>query len=146
MRPSLVLTACLASVLWLVCLYSLSFGQGGRWQGLIGPLANIGLAGISAKTLHGTVPEAAFVMFQLTFATITPALVVGGFAERIRFSAVLWFAGAWLLLVYAPIAASRNLHVAIAMHPAAFESDRAEIGIPDIDGIAQQFLLAGRSA
>jgi Amt family ammonium transporter len=95
--------ACLASVLWLLCGYSLSFGQGGSWQGLIGPLANFGLAGISRAALHGTVPEAAFVMFQLTFATITPALVIGGFAERIRFSAVLWFSGAWLLLVYAPI-------------------------------------------
>ncbi|HEY4341959.1 MAG TPA: ammonium transporter [Steroidobacteraceae bacterium] len=95
--------ACLASLLWLLGGYSLSFGQGGRWQGLIGPLANIGLAGMTASSRHGSVPEAAFVMFQLTFATITPALVIGGFAERIRFSAVLWFSGAWLLLVYAPL-------------------------------------------
>jgi Amt family ammonium transporter len=95
--------ACLASVLWLLCGYSLSFGQGGQWQDLIGRLASFGLTGISRASLHGTVPEAAFVMFQLTFATITPALVIGGFAERIRFSAVLWFSGAWLLLVYAPI-------------------------------------------
>ncbi|HEY6458456.1 MAG TPA: ammonium transporter [Steroidobacteraceae bacterium] len=95
--------ACLVSVLWLICGYSLAFGQGHRWQALIGPLANFGLAGISRASMHGTVPEAAFVMFQLTFAIITPALVIGGFAERIRFSAVLWFSGAWLLLVYAPI-------------------------------------------
>jgi Amt family ammonium transporter len=95
--------ACLASVLWLLCGYTLSFGQGGSWPALIGPVANLGLAGVSRAALHGTVPEAAFVMFQLTFATITPALVIGGFAERMRFSAVLWFSGAWLLLVYAPL-------------------------------------------
>jgi Amt family ammonium transporter len=95
--------ACLASLLWLLCGYSLSFGQGGNWQAVIGSLSNFGLAGISRAARHGTVPEAAFVMFQLTFATITPALIIGGFAERIRFSAVLWFSGAWLLLVYAPI-------------------------------------------
>jgi ammonium transporter, Amt family len=96
--------ACLVSVLWFAGAYGLAFGGPGAHRALIGPLSEIGFAGIGRNSLRGTEPEAAFAMFQLTFAIITPALVVGGFAERMKFSAVLWFAGLWLLIVYVPIA------------------------------------------
>ncbi len=95
--------ACLVSVLWFAGAYRLVFGESGSYQWLIGPLSELGFAGIGRHSLHGTTPEAAFAMFQLTFAIITPALVVGGFAERMKFSAVLWFSAAWLLLVYVPV-------------------------------------------
>jgi Amt family ammonium transporter len=95
---------CVVSLLWLVVGYSLAFADGGAAQGVIGGLSKVLLAGVDRDALTGTVPEALFAMFQLTFAVITPALVVGGFAERMRFSAVLWFTVLWLLLVYVPIA------------------------------------------
>jgi ammonium transporter, Amt family len=95
--------SCLVSVLWLVGGYGLAFGDGGVTQPLIGSLSKVWFEGVARDSLSGTIPEAAFAMFQLTFAIITPALVIGGFAERMRFSAVLWFTGAWLLLVYVPI-------------------------------------------
>ncbi len=94
--------ACIVSILWLLGGYDLAFGSGGSAPALIGTLG-IAFAGSARQALHGTTPEAAYVMFQLTFAIITPALVVGGFAERMKFSAVLWFATAWLLLVYVPV-------------------------------------------
>jgi len=94
---------CVVSVLWLVCGYGLAFGDGGEWQPIIGSLGKVWFAGINRDSLSGTVPEAAFSMFQLTFAIITPSLIIGGFAERMRFSAVLWFSAAWLLLVYIPV-------------------------------------------
>jgi ammonia channel protein AmtB len=93
----------LVSVLWVLCGYGLAFGDGARAQPLIGSLTRSLLGGLTRNGMSGTVPEAAFVMFQMTFAIITPALVIGGFAERMRFSAVLWFAGLWLLLVYVPV-------------------------------------------
>ena len=93
----------LVSLLWVSCGYGLAFGDGGAAQSLIGSLAKAMLAGVTRSSASGSVPEAAFVMFQMTFAIITPALVIGGFAERMRFSAVLWFAGLWLLLVYVPV-------------------------------------------
>ncbi|HXS27499.1 MAG TPA: ammonium transporter [Steroidobacteraceae bacterium] len=96
--------ACLVSVLWFAGAYGLTFGIKGAPGALIGPLTDIGFAGIGRDSLRGTTPEAAFAMFQLTFAIITPALVIGAFAERMKFSAVLWFAGLWLLIVYVPIA------------------------------------------
>jgi len=94
----------LASVLWLLAGYSLAFSDGGSAQAFSGGLSKAFLSGITRQSVSGTVPESVFLMFQMTFAIITPALVIGAFAERIRFSAVLWFSGAWLLLVYAPVA------------------------------------------
>ena len=91
---------CLVSILWLVVAYSLAFSEG---NSLIGGLGNAFLAGVGEGTLAGSIPESAFSLFQLTFAIITPALIVGGFAERMRFSAMLIFSALWLLLVYAPI-------------------------------------------
>jgi len=95
---------CLVSLAWLVVGYGLAFGNGGELQRWIGGLDKAWFSSVSRDALVGTVPESVFAMFQLTFAIITPALVIGGFAERMRFSAVLWFALLWLLLVYVPIA------------------------------------------
>ncbi len=95
-----VAIACLVSVLWLAGGYSLSFSGTGP---LIGDLAKAGLMGVSRHSLSGLVPENLFFMFQMTFAIITPALIVGAFVERIRFGAVLLFSGLWLLVVYAPV-------------------------------------------
>ncbi|HEX7036925.1 MAG TPA: ammonium transporter [Pseudomonadales bacterium] len=91
---------CLVSLLWLVAGYSLAFAEG---NALIGGLGKVLFAGIGEDAMNGAIPELAFAVFQLTFAVITPALVVGGFAERMRFPAVLAFSGLWLLLVYVPI-------------------------------------------
>jgi len=95
--------ACLVSVLWLAGGYGLAFGDGAGWQPVIGSARTLLLDGSLRSSLRGSVPEAAFAMFQLTFAIITPALVIGGFAERMKFSAVLCFATAWTLLVYLPV-------------------------------------------
>ena len=91
---------CLVSILWLVIGYSLAFSEGNAF---IGGLSNFMMAGVLEDTLSGDIPESVFAMFQLTFAIITPALIVGGFAERMKFSSMLLFSGFWLLLVYAPI-------------------------------------------
>ena len=94
----------LMSVLWFVVGYTLAFGSAGVDQGpWIGDLGNLFLAKVSMDSMSGSIPETLFVMFQLTFAVITPALIVGGFAERMRFSAMLIFSSLWLILVYAPI-------------------------------------------
>ena len=94
----------LMSVLWLVVGYTLAFGSSGVEQGpWIGDLGNLFLAKVTMDSMSGSIPETLFVMFQLTFAVITPALIVGGFAERMRFSAMLIFSSLWLVLVYAPI-------------------------------------------
>ena len=90
----------LVSILWLVVGYSLAFGEGNAW---IGDFSKVMLAGVGKETLTGTIPESLFMAFQMTFAIITPALVVGAFAERMKFSAVLLFSAVWLLLVYAPV-------------------------------------------
>ena len=95
--------ACLMSILWMVVGYSLAFGDGGSMNAFIGGFDNVLLAGIGEGTASGTIPKSVFALFQMTFAVITPALIVGGFAERMRFSAVLLFCAAWLVLVYAPI-------------------------------------------
>ena len=92
--------ACVASIVWLVCGYSLAFGEGNAY---IGDFSNILFANISEGSMSGDIPESVFAMFQMTFAIITPALVVGAFAERIRFSAVLIFTVLWLLAVYIPV-------------------------------------------
>jgi len=94
--------ACLVSILWMVAAYGLAFGDGGGAQKVIG-LEKFFLKGVGAASLSGRIPESVFFMFQMTFAIITPALIIGGFAERVKFSAVLWFSALWLLLVYAPV-------------------------------------------
>ena len=91
----------MASIVWLVAGYSLAFGEGNAW---IGDLGKAMLAGVGRDTLSGSVPESLFMAFQMTFAIITPALVVGGFAERMKFSSMLLFSTLWLLLVYVPVA------------------------------------------
>src|SRR5688572_3865292 len=84
--------ACLVSVLWLVCAYSLAFTPGTPW---LGDLSKIFLSGVGRQTIapNTTIPETVFFMFQMTFAIITPALIVGAFVERIKFWAVLLFSG-----------------------------------------------------
>lgn len=92
--------ACLASVLWVAVLYSLAFAEGCAWYG---GLQNLGLRAVTIDSMSGTIPETLFVMFQMTFAIITPGLIVGAFVERMKFSAVLLFTALWLVLVYAPV-------------------------------------------
>jgi Amt family ammonium transporter len=94
----------LVSVLWFAVGYSLAFGNGGAVQGFIGGFDRALFSGMGRDSLTGTIPETLFAMFQMTFAIITPALVIGGYAERVRFSAVLWFSALWMLLVYVPVA------------------------------------------
>ena len=92
--------ACLISVLWLVLGYSIAFGEGNAvWGGF----EKMMLTGITADTLSGTIPEVLFFAFQMTFAIITPALIVGAYVERINFAFVLTFSGLWMLLAYAPV-------------------------------------------
>lgn len=91
----------LVSVLWLFGLYSLAFSEGNSF---IGGVSKLFFSGMSKTTLYNNIPESVFAMFQLTFAIITPALIVGGFAERMKFSAVLLFSGLWVIFVYTPIA------------------------------------------
>ncbi len=95
---------CLVTLLWVIYVYGLAFGNGGSMQQWIGGFGKAFMAGVGRNTLSGTIPETVFSMFQLTFAIITPALMVGAFAERMKFSAMLWFIGLWLTFVYAPIA------------------------------------------
>ena len=92
--------ACLASVLWIAGLYSIAFSDGWAWAG---GLEHIGLRGITSDSLVGDIPETVFIMFQMTFAIITPGLIVGAFVERMKFSAILLFSTLWLILVYAPV-------------------------------------------
>jgi Amt family ammonium transporter len=96
--------ACAVTLVWVIAAYSLTFTDGGGAQALIGGLSKALLVSVTADGLQGTVPESVFVMYQLTFAIITPALVVGAFAERMRFSAMLLFSLLWLLFVYVPVA------------------------------------------
>jgi len=91
------------SLLWFACGYSIAFGDGGAANSWWGGFGKAFLLGVGRDSLTGSIPEALFFMFQLTFAVITPALVIGAFAERMRFAAVLWFSAGWLLLVYAPV-------------------------------------------
>ncbi|MDI5875525.1 ammonium transporter [Shewanella xiamenensis] len=92
--------AAIASILWFVVGYSIAFDTG---NGFIGGLNKAFLASIGRESISGDIPEPLFMLFQMTFAIITPALIIGGFAERMKFSAVLIFSSTWLLLVYAPI-------------------------------------------
>lgn len=95
---------CLMSLVWFAVGYTIAFGSDGVEQGLwIGDFGNIFLHSITIDSTNGSIPASLFVIFQMTFAIITPALIVGGFAERMRFSAMLSFSTLWLVLVYAPI-------------------------------------------
>jgi Amt family ammonium transporter len=96
--------ACVVTLAWVIVGYSLAFGDGGGAQAWHGGFAKAFLAGVDAKAISGSIPETVFAMFQLTFAIITPALVIGAYAERVRFSGMLMFSLLWLLLVYVPIA------------------------------------------
>ena len=99
----------LITIIWIVIGYSLAFdttGMAGKTtnaHSFIGGLGKIFLSGVTADSLSGTIPETVFICFQLTFAIITPALIAGAFAERMKFSAMLWFMGVWSIIVYAPI-------------------------------------------
>ena len=89
-----------ASILWFVVGYSLAFGEGNAF---IGDFSKVFLSGIGKETLSGDIPESLFALFQMTFAIITPALIIGGFAERMKFSSMLIFSAIWLLAVYVPV-------------------------------------------
>jgi len=91
---------CVASILWFIIGYSLAFGEGNAW---IGDFSKVMFSGISRESLSGDIPESLFAMFQMTFAIITPALIIGAFAERMKFSAMLLFSAIWLIVVYAPV-------------------------------------------
>ncbi len=92
--------ACLASILWIILGYSLAFSEGST---LIGGLSNFLLKDLSYNDLSGSIPEATFIGFQMTFAIITPALMIGAFVERMKFLAVIIFLSLWLIIVYAPV-------------------------------------------
>ena len=94
--------ACMVSVLWMVFVYGLAFGDGAGLNAIIGS-GKLMISGMGTESMSGDIPETVFFMFQMTFAIITPALIVGGFAERMKFAAVMWFSGLWLVLVYAPV-------------------------------------------
>ena len=93
----------LMSVLWTVYGYRFAFGDGGGANWFFGGFDKAFLAGVTVDSVSGTIPETVFMTFQMTFAIITPALIVGAFAERIKFSAMLWFMGVWLTIVYTPV-------------------------------------------
>ena len=94
---------CVVTILWTVYVYGLAFGDGGGLNAFVG-MGNFMLSNVGVDTMSGTIPESVFQMFQLTFAIITPALMVGAFAERMKFSAMLWFMVIWVTVVYAPVA------------------------------------------
>ena len=95
-----IAVACLASVIWLAVGYSLAFAEGSQW---VGGLQKSFFSGVERTSLNGDIPETLFFMFQMTFAIITPALMIGAYVERIKFSAVLLFSSLWLVMVYAPV-------------------------------------------
>jgi Amt family ammonium transporter len=90
------------SILWMVAGYALAFGNGGSLNNMIG-LSKFFMDSVNLNSMTGDLPETVFFMFQMTFAIITPALIIGATAERMKFSAVLWFTSLWMLLVYAPV-------------------------------------------
>jgi Amt family ammonium transporter len=95
---------CSVSVLWLVFVYSLAFGDGGSLNPVIGGFDKIFLSGAGLDGMVGDIPETVFFMFQMTFAIITPALIVGAYPERMKFSAVFLFSALWVIIVYSPVA------------------------------------------
>ena len=94
---------CMASILWFAYGYNLAFGDGGNLNQWMGGFGNLFMSNVDRASMSGTIPETVFAMFQMTFAIITPALIVGGFAERMKFSAMLLFSALWLTFVYAPV-------------------------------------------
>ncbi|HWA48769.1 MAG TPA: ammonium transporter [Dongiaceae bacterium] len=93
-------TCCLVSILWMVIGYSLAFAEGSPY---VGGLSNLFLKNLTVGSISGTIPETVFMLFQATFAIITPALITGAFADRMKFSAMLVFIGAWSVLIYSPL-------------------------------------------
>jgi ammonium transporter, Amt family len=94
----------LITVLWMVIGYSLAFKDGGSLNSYIGGLSYAFLKPMGVNSMSGTIPESVFMTFQMTFAIITPALIAGALADRMKFSAFLWFMGLWLIFVYSPVA------------------------------------------
>jgi ammonium transporter, Amt family len=94
-------TCCLATLVWMVVGYTIAFSGEGAF---VGDLGRLFLAGLTVDSLWGTIPESVFMTFQMTFAIITPALITGAFADRMKFSALLWFMGLWSIFVYPVIA------------------------------------------
>ena len=94
--------AAIASVLWMILGYSMAFGESAG--GMVGSLEKAFLWNVGTEALSGTIPEITFAMFQMTFAIITPALIIGAYVERMKFKAVIIFSSIWLLVVYAPVA------------------------------------------
>ena len=92
--------ACVVSVIWVILGYSLAFSSGNAW---IGDLSNLFMKSIDINSTSGTIPESLFATFQMTFAIITPALIIGAFVERIKFSAMLIFISLWVIIVYVPV-------------------------------------------
>src|SRR5262245_16955198 len=95
---------CLVTILWMVIGYSLAFTEGNSLFGGFSRMLLSGMEPGGSHALAASIPESVFMTFQMTFAIITPALIAGAFADRMKFSALLWFMGLWLVLVYAPIA------------------------------------------
>ncbi len=91
---------CLVSILWMVVGYSIAFTEGGKF---FGSFSNVLLKNVTVGSISGAIPETVFMLFQATFAIITPALITGAFADRMKFSAMLIFVGAWSVLIYAPL-------------------------------------------
>jgi Amt family ammonium transporter len=95
---------CLMSLVWFVVGYTIAFGSDGVEQGMwIGDFGNVLFASMTMETMNGGIPATLFAIFQMTFAIITPALILGAFAERMRFSAMLLFSTIWLIVVYSPV-------------------------------------------
>ena len=95
--------ACVMTIIWIAYGYSMSFSDGGSMNAFVGGMDKAFLAGVSRDSMSGTIPETVFVMFQMTFAIITPALIVGAFAERMRFSSMILFSVIWATFVYFPV-------------------------------------------
>ena len=137
-----VLTA-LITLIWVACGYSLAFDTAGMAAGVTGIRSFVGglgaafLSGVTADSLTGTIPRTVFVCFQMTFAIITPALIVGAFAERMKFSAMLWFMGLWSVLVYAPVC-----HMAWSGDGSFF----GDLGVLDFAGGTVVHINAGMAA
>ena len=96
-------TTCVMTVLWMIIGYSLAFTDGGRFNAYVGGLEKVSLRGMDIDALSGTIPESVFMTFQMTFAIITPALITGALADRMKFSSMLVFLSLWMVIVYAPI-------------------------------------------
>ena len=124
--------AAVASIVWFAIGYSLAFSQGNAW---LGGFSRVFLLGIDRETLSGTLPESLFAMFQMTFAIITPALMVGAFVERIKFGAVMMISVLWLLIVYVPV-----------VHWVWGDGWLAQMGIIDFAGGIVVHITAGVSA